>query len=307
MCRALGYVGPPLSLAALLMLPDNGLITQTIDPQYLHMLNLAGFGMMSWNRHDAVPADPLRYKSTRVPFYDSNLASLAGKLSTTCLLAHVRGLAYRPDAGFGDSNLHPFRYPGARLALAHNGDLSGFSRMKPALYSRLKPGVAARIQGTTDSEWVYALLLSQLEDPSADLGGDAIVTALDRTLRILRELRAAHGIDTSSSLNLFLTDGRRQLAVRFTFDFGRYKLDPARLHEANARYLSLWYTAGSHFAQGPSGWRMRGGDGPISAALLASEPLTRDTTGWVEVPEYSAVVVEPGGAGLALRTLGLDA
>ena len=65
---------------------------------------------------------------------------------------------------------------------------------------------------------------------------------------ILREERAKLGIDTSSSVNLFVTDGKQIAAVRYCFDFGRYATaDPARLHEANLGFLSLWYTAGRDY------------------------------------------------------------
>lgn len=305
MCRALSYLGPPVPIRDLLYQPDSSLIRQSIDPRHLHMLNLAGFGMMSWNAADAEPDEPLVYRTTTVPVYDANLASLARKLETTCLLAHVRGVAYRPDAGFGDQNLHPFRYPGARIALAHNGDLAGFSRMKSALHARLAPSIAPHIRGTTDSEWLYALFLSQLDDPGAGIS-DTTLPALEATLRILRALRTEVGIDTSSSVNLFLTDGTRQLAARFTFDFGRYPLDPLKVHEANSRFLSLWYTLGAGFEPADGTWRMT--IGPARAAIMASEPLTRDDSSWVEVPEYGAVLAEQGvGGTLHVSTAELDA
>ena len=43
-------------------------------------------------------------------------------------------------------------------------------------------------------------------------------------------------------------------------------------------------------------WRTVGAPGRYDAFLLASEPLTRDVTGWVEVPEYSALMVHGKGA-----------
>jgi glutamine amidotransferase len=306
MWRALGYLGPPLPLSALLDAPDNSLIQQAIAPAYLRMLNLAGFGLNAWNTADAEPDEPLVYQSTTVPVYDTNLASLARKLTTTCALAHVRGVAYRPDAGFGPQNLHPFRYRGARLALAHNGDMAGFDRMRVALDEHVHPALRVKLRGTTDSERVYALLLSQLDDPGAWNDGDTVLRALDRTLTLLRRERERAGIDTSSSLNLFTSDGRQQIAVRFTFDFGRYPLDPSQVHDANARFLSLWYTTGQSFDDRDGTYRMRGGDRP-QAAIVASEPLTRDTTGWVEVPEYSAVVVSRTASGIGMTTHVLDA
>jgi len=307
MCRAVAYIGPPTALSSLLHAPDSALVRQSIDPRYLHMLNLAGFGMASWNTEDDDPNEPLLYRSTEVPIFDANLVSLASKLQTTCMLGHVRGVAYRANVGVGPQNQHPFRYTGSPLALCHNGDLSGFGSMKPALQEHIKPSIRAQVMGTTDSEWVYALLLSHLEDPGAHPTETQLLRALDATLRTLRTLREAHGIDRSSSLNLFISDGRQLLALRFTFDFGRYSLDPTKMHEANSHFLSLWATMGSEFSPDADGrWAMRGGSS-TQATILASEPLTRDPTGWMEVGEYTAVTVTRAGDELLLRTNEMDA
>lgn len=308
MCRALAYLGPPLRLSDVLYTTDNALVTQTYDPQQLHMLNLAGFGLAAWVPDEDDTAGPLLYRNTLVPFYDANLASLSKVVRARCLLAHVRGLAYRTDAGFGPDNLHPFLFPQRRLALAHNGDLAGFDRMRAALSRQVAPELAVRVRGTTDSEWIHAVLSTVLDggDPP---DADALLDGIEATIRVLREVRAAHGIDTSSSMNLFLSDGERVAVVRYTFDFGRYPLDPAKVHEANSRYLSLWYTLGGGFTPGSEGaWTMAPADaaGP-SAVLAASEPLTRDTSSWVEVPPYTAMVFEPHGDGLRVHTRELDA
>jgi glutamine amidotransferase len=36
---------------------------------------------------------------------------------------------------------------------------------------------------------------------------------------------------------------------------------------------------------------MVGGAGSADSVLVASEPLTRDVSTWIEVPEYSALIV----------------
>ena len=302
MCRALAYLGQPLALTDLLHRPRNGLVAQSYDPKQLHMLNLAGLGLVAWtNAADT----PLTYRSTTVPVYDKNLASLAEHVQTDCCLAHIRGIAYRPDASFWPHNLHPFQHPGTRLALAHNGDLAGFERMKPALAARLSPERVLAIRGTTDSEWIYATLLHCL-------GGRAITVAalgdaLRQTVAVLREARAETGIDTSSSMNLFFTDGQVLGVARFTFDFGRYALEPSKVHEANTRYLSLWYGVGERFAPDARGrWALAPAEGRPQALLCASEPLSADPAGWVEVAEYTALLAERGPDGLRLQTLDLE-
>ena len=182
----------------------------------------------------AAPDVPFSYRSLNIPIFDQNLKELAEKLSVTTVIAHVRGVPYRENVTVGEQNLHPFRYKGYRLALAHNGGLAAFDRMRFALLDHIRPEIAQLIRGNTDTEWIYALFLSQLEDPHAALGPDGIVAAVERTLSIIRQVRRQHGIDTSSPTNLFISDGVNVVAVRFAFDYGCYDLDdPAALDTAN--------------------------------------------------------------------------
>ena len=167
MCRALLYLGQPVLLDNLLFQPDSALVRQSYMPKMLHMLNLAGFGMRAWDpgSHDA--ATPFAYASDSLPVFDRNLKSLAGKVRAGCVLAHVRGVAYSTQVEISLQNVHPFQFAGVPLALAHNGDLARFAELRPRLAAHVRPELARQVRGTTDSEWIYALLVSQLADPRA--------------------------------------------------------------------------------------------------------------------------------------------
>jgi len=67
-------------------------------PKMLHMLNLAGFGLRAWDRDSREPGRPWSYGSTDLPIFDRNLESLASKVEASAVLAHVRGVTYRPTA-----------------------------------------------------------------------------------------------------------------------------------------------------------------------------------------------------------------
>jgi glutamine amidotransferase len=292
MCRALAYLGPPVLLDDLLYGPDSSLVRQSYEPQLLEILNLGGFGMLAWDpsSHDA--ERPWIYRSTDLPIYDANLKALAEKMRASCLLAHVRGIQYRADAGFGPHNLHPFHYAGRRWAMAHNGDLYGHTKMRFDLFSRVMPQVRECARGTTDSETVYALVLSELDKLGRD-DPDALVAAIQATLHTLSEVRAAHGVDIHSALNLFFSDGHSIVALRYTFDYGRYPLDDLERSAArNQRYLSLWFTRGEAYRCVEGAWSMVGDPNSTDAIAVASEPLTRDVTGWVELPEYGGLLVD---------------
>lgn len=294
MCRVLGYVGPPAKISDFLYASDNGLMRQSYEPQLLQMLNLGGFGMLAWDADGPEPEVALSYRSADLPVFDRNLRSLADKFRATCLLAHIRGIAYRADAGFGAHNLHPFWFTGQRWAMAHNGDLFGHDLIKHELLRDIDPELRRQIQGTTDSETIYAMVMSELRK-MADDGPNALVEAVRRTVARLEDIRERNGLDRSSSLNLFFSDGSSVVGLRYCFNFGNYPLVDGGEPEFDATrsYLSLWFTMGEAFTEDEYGWRMAGAPDSHGAVLVASEPLTRDVTGWVEVPEYTFLIVEP--------------
>jgi glutamine amidotransferase len=293
MCRALLYLGEPVLLDHLLYRPDSSLSKQSYMPRMLRMLNLAGFGMMVWDRSSIEPDTPYRYATTNLPVFDRNLKSLAGKIRANCFLGHVRGVALDTEATINDQNIHPFWYPGAKLALAHNGDLYRFGDMRDDLRLHVRPEIARHITGSTDSEWIYAILLSQLDDPGAYSTVTEIRRAIDKTLAIIGNVRDARGITVASSANLFISDGQQLFAVRFCFNFGSYATEgAARVHETNLNYLSLWYTSGREYGHHDDEWKMIGGKDAADSVMVASEPLTSDVTEWLQVPEYSILHTE---------------
>jgi glutamine amidotransferase len=293
MCRALAYLGQPVLLDNLLYQPDSALVKQSFMPKMLHALNLAGFGMRAWDRISADPHKPYSYASTALPVFDRNLKALAEKIRPTCVLGHVRGVAYNTEVEISLQNVHPFQFPGVRLALAHNGDLARFAEMKPYLLESIRPEILNLIRGTTDSEWIYALIVSRLADPHGTYSANDLVRAVDEAFGIIRRARERAGVATSSSVNLFLTTGEQIAAVRYCFDFGCYRTeDPAKVHEANLAFLSLWYTSGREYGFHEGEWRMTGGADTADSIMIASEPLTRDTSTWLEVPEYSMIYAD---------------
>ena len=306
MCRALLYLGEPVLLDNFLYQPDSALVRQSYMPKMLNMLNLAGFGLRAWDPASHHPERAFSYYSQQLPVFDRNLKNLAEKIRAGCLLAHVRGVAYHTRVEISLQNCHPFHFRDVPLVMAHNGDLARFAEMKPLLAPAIRKEFLAQIHGTTDSEWVYALIVSHLPDPHGHPTGDQLTHAVEATLGVIREARRKLGIGISSSLNLFIADGSQLAAVRYCFDFGCFPTeDAARLHEANLSYLSLWYTAGRNYGLHDGEWQMTGGSENATSILVASEPLTRDTAAWVEVPEYSMLhaTIRQGRPALSIRDL----
>jgi len=303
MCRMLGYLGAPALLDELLYAPDSSLLNQTIDAQMLGMLNLAGFGCTAWDERSHRADEPYSYRSTQVAVFDRNLKALAGKVQANALLAHVRGVPYNPTVQISEQNVHPFRFEGFPLAMAHNGDLAGFRDMRFDLVPHLRPDIAKRIQGSTDSEWIYALILSALDRPEERASPDELLAAVAEAFGVIRSVRAKHGITRSSSANIIACDGVNMVATRFTFDFGRFD---SRQLQGSTDYLSQWYTLGSQYGLHGGEWKLTGGAAQADSVIVASEPLTRDIATWVEVPEYSALAVRRDGNRRHVELVALD-
>jgi glutamine amidotransferase len=101
-----------------------------------------------------------------------------------------------------------------------------------------------------------------------------------------------------------ISTGVALLATRFSFDYGWYPEDDTLL-ETDLPYVSLWYTIGGEYAGNDGSWEMTSSESPKSL-LIASEPLTLDTSSWLEVPEYSIMTAAITPAGLEFETHDLD-
>jgi len=213
MCRILAYLGEPLLARHVLFDTDNSLVRQSYSPRMMNtFLNLAGFGMKAWDPTSLRPEEPFTYRATTLPTFDRNLRYMAAKIAPTCLLAHVRGVTYSGESVVAETNLHPFQFPGTRVTLMHNGHLRRFATMRYALVEHVDPALAQRIEGTTDSEWIYALILSQLAEPYGVPETRELADATAAALRILRRVRAAHdseGADPTDSLGNTAGEGAR--------------------------------------------------------------------------------------------------
>ena len=63
------------------------------------------------------------------------------------------------------------------------GDLAGIADMKRHLAKHVRPEFLPQIRGTTDSEWIYALFVSQLPDPAGTASRDEVFAALEEGLK----------------------------------------------------------------------------------------------------------------------------
>jgi glutamine amidotransferase len=308
MCRVFAYLGDPLLLDGPLFEAEDSLIDQTVNARLMKRLNIGGFGVAAWNSESVEPDRPFFYKTPNVPVFDRNLKALAEKVHASAVISHVRGVVYDPTEQVGPQNLHPFRFPGAQVVMAQNGDLYDFAHMKFELLKRIPDEIARHVEGTTDTEWVYATVLSHLDDPWGKATADQLADAVVETIKTIRSVRDKLGLRTQSPVNLVVSDGDSLVATRFCFDYGWYPDDDSFFaDERQFDYTTLWLALGKSFDDTDGDWRMHFNEElKFGAAMVASEPIGADPLHWTEVPEYSMLVIERGDDSLSLRVQELN-
>ncbi len=160
MCRHLAYLGEPVTLATLVIDPEQSLRRQVTAPRFQHdgRHNRDGFGVGWYESTDA--AEPLRYRTTRSLDADDRFAREARQARATVLLAAVRSAT--PGSAIDERGNAPFADGPWLFSL--NGAVGGFrDGLERELRSRVTPGRAQGIEGDTDSETLFALTLDRLD------------------------------------------------------------------------------------------------------------------------------------------------
>jgi gamma-glutamyl hercynylcysteine S-oxide hydrolase len=189
MCRHLAYVGLPVVLRSLLFDAPHALVHQAQHPRHQHngVDNPDGWGV-GWSFAGDARGEHERYRAATKMWEDT---SFAGAETATTVLAAARYAS--PGSAVRFDNVAPFA--AGHWLFSLNGFVSGF-REQPGdrLRASISPGRAAGIEGDSDSEVVFALVLDRL-DVGATPG-----EALADVTRTIRE-------HSTGALNLLLTDG----------------------------------------------------------------------------------------------------
>lgn len=274
MCRFALYIGPEIRISALITEPVNSIIHQSFHShERSEPLNGDGFGL-AWYPPTGTEA-PALFKSTTPAWSNRNLREIARVTSTRCVLAHVR--AASPGLPVTELNCHPFA--NGRLTFMHNGDLGGFRVVRQRLLAGLSAEAFASIEGSTDSEHMFAILLDRLSalDDSGDQT-ERLATALEATIQHVEALRREVTPDESSLLNLVVCDGERAVITRYTSGH-----EPAN---------SLYFNTGRMYMCGEGYCRMEDSGDTPGAVIVASEPLDEDDR-WTRVESGHIVLVTP--------------
>jgi len=276
MCRFTLYLGPPIRLEALVTQPKNSLIHQSFhNHERREPLNGDGFGV-AWYDHDRC-REPALFRSITPAWNNANLHSLAHVVESSCILAHVR--AATRSYSVSQFNCHPFTW--GPYSFMHNGIVGGFPAVRRPLLERLSDPFFDAIQGTTDSEHVFALFLENLARGPANPAAEDLADALRRTIEEIHALVERHAPQAYSLLNLAVSDGRCAVVTRCS-------TKPDYPGE------SLHVDRGRRYLCEEGACRMVPGDETGGAVIVSSEALSRDP-GWETVPPDHFVLIRSGG------------
>jgi glutamine amidotransferase len=260
----MGWSGQPVIVEELLFKPKHGLVDQSLHSRMgVETTNGDGFGLGWYGQGDG----PAVYHGVAPAWGDANLRELASHIESHLFLAHVRATT---GTAIQQTNCHPFRY--GRWLFVHNGVIQGYELMRRELMLAVEPDLFANIKGSTDSEVIFHLALTfGLEhDP---------VGALELAIGLIEQTAAEHGIENAVQASLGVTDGERLFAFRYST-------------EGKSRTLFVSQEAAAVHALYPDNarlQRLRDDD-----RIVVSEPLADLPGAWIEIPESTALIVQPG-------------
>ena len=261
MCRYVAYLGPPLLLSELIYKPPNSLVHQATDAmESLTRINADGFGV-GWYAPEVTP-EPAVFKDTPPVWNNYNLGSIADKIRSSCIVAHIRSAkSYDP---VNRENSHPFAR--GRLLWMHNGDIPGRTRLARQVAQLADDTLMAKTRGNTDSEMAFTLFLTHLRDPlTGDPQVEELASAMVETLAQLTSWHREAEDERPLETNFCVTNGRALVATRFA--------------------VSRKPTPSLH-------WSETGEEPGARYVLVASEPL-RPGGRWRGVRDAGMVVVHP--------------
>lgn len=187
-------------------------LLQAIDDELSPLLSVPPHGATGWGLGFFQGGEVLHKKRPMLEDSAIDWSQLVRDVRTDCAIFHIR------QATVGDfraENTHPFRM--RNWLFAHNGTVEGFAAIRDKLRDSLPDFLRRGIQGETDSEHFFSLILAKLHDLTAidhlDVDAQQVVGAIRAAVRQIDGWTAEIGA-APSVLNCLLTNGRMMFGVR---------------------------------------------------------------------------------------------
>ena len=200
MCRLYAmHANEPTRVECSLVSAQNALITQSRGDQE-GLVHGHGWGVADYS--DGVP---LVEKQAWAAYHGEHFEKKAARIYARTVVAHVRRATVGPPSL---ENTHPFVH--GRWIFAHNGTIPGFADLRSRFVEEMDPLHRSEIEGTTDSEHIFRLLLSYwMHRPDRDLL-ETVRLCLAKIVSWCREREPECRI----GLNIVLTDGDQLVGSR---------------------------------------------------------------------------------------------
>ena len=271
MCRLAAYKGPEIFVSSLLTEPKHSIIHQSYHAKEREEpLNGDGFGI-GWFAPKFCD-DPAIFKEVSPAWNNQNLKDISRVTKSSCIFAHVR--AATVGGHISRTNCHPFSW--GKYAFMHNGTVFEFEKIKRSLRASLSDKAYQVVNGSTDSEHIFALFVDQIcefNEPSID----DVAFSLQSSIAKIEFLKQKFGVETPSTMNLVVSDGHNLVATKYASRGG----EPD----------SLYFSQGDNFTCEDGVCKMDSGD---KAFIIASEPLDHSGN-WKKVEGNNMVLVNSDG------------
>ncbi len=231
----------------IIIFPENALLSQSrnachhpgvTDPYGKRniIVNGDGFGVAWYCENEPREDGSCIFKIHTPAWSDPNILNIGRFVKSPVILGHVRA------AGNGRNplepvivnfqNCHPFKY--GRYSFMHNGGIPSFELLKRDMCNMMSYDAFSGISGGTDSEHIFALFLTLLDDRDTAVTADVIAETIRKTFCGVLTLCRQHNINTACSLNVCITDGVHIVASRY--------------RNSDAEPPSLYYASGTDFS-----------------------------------------------------------
>lgn len=222
-------------------------------------------------------------KSARTAVADNLFQRVSGIVSSQTVVAHLR----RATTGqISMVNCHPFQY--GNWIFAHNGEIPGFDGVREEFLDRLLPKLRRFVLGDTDSEVLFYLLLSHIEErvslDEAASRESVLIEAVEQTIDDVHQI---------TGQNCYRSTEKGELYLSFVLTDGAAMIG----HQGGKPlYFSTHKTRCPERAECPSFSKfceMQVDAGRVNHMIFSSEPLAGDNV-WQEMTRGQIVGVDRG-------------
>lgn len=258
MCRLYALsASHPTRVRCELVVAQNSLIRQA-EQDARGLSNPHGWGI---GYH--TPSGPQHERQVDPAATDEDFREHAAEVDARVAIAHIR----RATVGAPETvNTHPFIFGDAMLA--HNGHIPRFDVIGAQMLEAMSDRHRNAVQGSTDSEHFFHLLLTNQEDHPERPMAETLAATIRQVLGWCEEV----GVEEEPALNILWTDGDRLAGSRY----GR------TLYWVATKGVQTCHICGRTHAPAAAG-------DSYQSVEFASERITNED--WIAVPEETVFEV----------------